>query len=169
MLNSIIFNYLKNINHKYTFKTIIFIHFVKQSIIILLSFLILGAFNASAIENSIESLDLNISAQKPKDSHNHDHVGLHHWEIPSNDPDRIILTFNGDPSSKRAVTWRTDSSVKKSVAQIALAGVNSSFSKNAKTYTASTEKFDVGLYKSNNSYMVNYHSVTFEKLEPNSL
>ena len=55
------------------------------------------------------------------------------------------------------------------MAQIALAGVNSRFSKNAKTYTASTEKFDVGLYKSNNSYIVNYHSVIFEKLEPNSL
>ena len=37
---------------------------MKQSIIILLSFIILGAFNASAIENSIESLDLNIGAQK---------------------------------------------------------------------------------------------------------
>ena len=112
---------------------------------------------------------LNIFSQKSKDSHDHNHVGLHHWEIPSKDPDRIILTFNGDPSSKRAVTWRTDSTVKKSVAQIALAGVNSRFSKNAITYTASTEKFDVGLYKSNNSYMVNYHSVIFEKLKPNSL
>ena len=41
-------------------------------------------------------------------SHSHKHDGLHHWEIPSKDPDRIILTFNGDPSTKRAVTWRTD-------------------------------------------------------------
>ena len=109
------------------------------------------------------SFHLNVYAQVHS-HHHHQHDGLHHWEIPSKDPDRIILTFNGDPSSKRAVTWRTDSSVKKSVAQIALAGVNSRFSKNAKTYTASTEKFDVGLYKSNNSYMVNYHSVTFDKL-----
>ena len=35
-------------------------------------------------------------------THNHNHnnyqSGLHHWEIPSKDPDRIILTFNGDPS-----------------------------------------------------------------------
>jgi 3',5'-cyclic AMP phosphodiesterase CpdA len=112
---------------------------------------------------------LNINAQQHTHSHKDHYVDLHHWEIPSKDPDRIILTFNGDPSTKRAVTWRTDSSIKKSVAQIALAGVNSKFSKNAKTYTASTEKFDVGLYKSNNSYIVHYHSVTFEKLEPNSL
>ena len=112
---------------------------------------------------------LNINAQKHTHSHNDHYVGLHHWEIPSKDPDRIILTFNGDPSTKRAVTWRTDSSITKSVAQIALAGVNSSFSKNAKTYNASIEKFDVGLYKSNNSYIVHYHSVVFENLEPNAL
>ena len=111
----------------------------------------------------------NTNAQIPTDFHQDHYVGLHHWEIPSKDPDRIILTFNGDPSSSRAVTWRTDSSVNKSVAQIAISGVNSSFSKNAKTYNASTEKFDVGLYKSNNSYVVHYHSVVFEKLEPNSL
>ena len=37
---------------------------------------------------------LNIFSQKSKDSHDHNHAGLHHWEIPSKDPDRIILTFN---------------------------------------------------------------------------
>ena len=31
---------------------------------------------------------LNISGQ-----HQHDHGGLHHWEIPSKNPDRIMLTF----------------------------------------------------------------------------
>ena len=35
-----------------------------------------------------------------------EYQGLHHWEIPSKDPDRIILTFHGDPATKRAVTWR---------------------------------------------------------------
>ena len=60
--------------------------------------------------------------------HNHEHIdGLHHWEIPSKDPDRIILTFHGDPASRRAVTWRTDSTVTKAFAQIAEATVNSSF------------------------------------------
>ena len=102
-------------------------------------------------------------------SHSHKHDGLHHWEIPSKDPDRIILTFNGDPSTKRAVTWRTDSSVKKAEAQIAVAGLNSRFTKEATTYTASTEEFDLGLYKANNSLIVNYHSVVFEDLKPNTL
>ena len=98
-----------------------------------------------------------------------DSDGLHHWEIPSKDPDRIILTFNGDPATKRAVTWRTDSSIEKAQAQIAVAGVNSNFVQKATTYSASTEEFDLGLYKSNNSLIVNYHSVVFENLKPNTL
>ena len=104
-------------------------------------------------------------------SHSHSHLkdGLHHWEIPSKDPDRIILTFNGNPSTKRAVTWRTDSSVKKAEAQIAVAGLNSDFVKEASTYTANTEEFDLGLYKSNKSLIVNYHSVVFENLKPKTL
>ncbi len=102
-------------------------------------------------------------------SHSHQKDGLHHWEIPSKDPDRIILTFNGNPSTKRAVTWRTDSSVKKAEAQIAVAGLNSDFVKDASTYTANTEEFDLGLYKSNKSLIVNYHSVVFENLKPNTL
>ena len=32
-------------------------------------------------------------------SHSHKKDGLHHWEIPSKDPDRIILTFTGHPST----------------------------------------------------------------------
>ena len=102
-------------------------------------------------------------------SHSHKQDGLHHWEIPSKDPDRIILTFNGNPSTKRAVTWRTDSSVKKAEAQIAIAGLNSDFVNEATTYTANTEEFDLGLYKSNKSLLVNYHSVVFENLNPNTL
>ena len=84
----------------------------------------------------------NLNAQKHSHPHSHKHDGLHHWEIPSKDPDRIILTFNGDPSTKRAVTWRTDLSVEKAEAQIADAGVHSSFVKEAITYSATTEEFD---------------------------
>ena len=96
----------------------------------------------------------NINAQNDSNAHDHKYEGLHHWEIPSKDPDRIILTFNGDPSTKRAVTWRTDLSVEKSEAQIAVAGINSSFANEAYSYIASTEKFDLGLYKSNKSLIV---------------
>ena len=111
----------------------------------------------------------NTNAQFHSHSHNHKHDGLHHWEIPSKDPDRIILTFNGNPATKRAVTWRTDSSVKKAKAQIAVAAVNSSFVEEVTTYFATTEEIDLGIYKSNKSLIVNYHSVVFENLNPNTL
>ena len=113
-------------------------------------------------------LSFPLTGQKYKDFDKDHHIGLHHWEIPSKDPDRIILNFNGDPSTKRAVTWRTDLSVKNAKAQIAVAGVNSKFAKNAKTYKAKTENFDLGLYKANNSFVVKYHSVVFEELNPNT-
>ncbi|MBD0401507.1 metallophosphoesterase family protein [Flammeovirga sp. EKP202] len=101
--------------------------------------------------------------------HSHSHEGLHHWEIPSKDPDRIILTFHGDPATSRAVTWRTDTSVESAVAQIAEATVNSKFTEASKDFKATTEEFDLGLYKSNASLKVHYHSVVFEGLEPDKL
>ncbi len=98
--------------------------------------------------------------------HHHDHQGLHHWEIPSKDPDRIMLTFYGDPSESRAVTWRTDSTITEALAQIAIATVNSGFVEDAATLKAKTEPFNLGLYKGNISLEVHYHSVVFENLKP---
>lgn len=101
-------------------------------------------------------------------SHSHPH-GLHHWEIPSKDPDRIILTFHGDPATNRAVTWRTEVSVTAAVAQIAEATVNSKFVKDAKTIDAKTEVFDLGTYKTNAPLKVHYHSVIFTDLKPDKM
>ena len=95
--------------------------------------------------------------------------GLHHWEIPSKDPDRIILTFHGDPATNRAVTWRTDVIITKAVAQIAQATVNSKFTADVKSINATTEVFDLGLYKGNVPMKVHYHSAIFEDLKPNTL
>lgn len=101
--------------------------------------------------------------------HSHTNEGLHHWEIPSKDPDRIILTFHGNPATNRAVTWRTDKTISQAVAQIAEATVNSKFTKNAVTIKATTEPFNLGMYKGNNSLNVHYHSVIFEDLIPDKL
>lgn len=102
--------------------------------------------------------------------HAHDHPnGLHHWEIPSKDPDRIILTFHSDPATSRAVTWRTDTSITQAVAQIAEATVNSRFTDQAVTENAVTEPFELGMYKGNKSLTVHYHSVLFEGLKPDRM
>jgi len=116
-------------------------------------------------------------AQEQAHTHSHDsagnyhnqYEGLHHWEIPSKDPDRIILTFKGDPATTRAVTWRTDTTISQAVAQIAEATVNSSFQKTAIDFKATSEVFDLGVYKRNKSFNVHYHSVVFDSLKPNTI
>ena len=52
-----------------------------------------------------------------KPAHGHEHV--HHWELPSRDPDRIALTLPGDPATSVGVTWRTDPSVTQAVVEFA--------------------------------------------------
>ena len=121
----------------------------------------------------VSILSVSCKAQKKAVNHTHGHhhthaQELHHWEIPSKDPDRLMLNFYGDPAKQRAITWRTDASVTSAVAQIAKATVNSKFTKNARTIAATTEPFDLGLYKSNASLLVHYHSVVFDALEPNT-
>ena len=75
-------------------------------------------------------------------------------------PDRIILTWTGDPSRTQAVTWRTDTSVALGLAEIAVAGEDASFSKSARQLTAKTT-----ILKSNLSTS-HYHSVEFNALSP---
>ena len=91
------------------------------------------------------------------------HDGLRHWEIPSKDPDRIILTFHGDPSTSRAVTWRTDNSITKAKAEIAEIQDNSKFQESAVSFDAVTEPFDLGEHKGNKSLTVHNHSVVFKE------
>jgi len=99
----------------------------------------------------------NLSVLTPISAQQHHH---HH---------EVMLTFYGNPATNRAVTWRTDTTIKQAIAQIAEATVNSKFADNAMTINAVTELFDLGLYKGNKSLVVNYHSVVFEGLKPDRL
>ena len=45
---------------------------------------------------------------------------LRHWEIASNDPDRIYLSFNGNTSNQMGVSWRTKKFDHTPIAEIAL-------------------------------------------------
>lgn len=98
-----------------------------------------------------------------------DSAALRNWEIPGKHPDRIILTFHGDPATSRAVTWRTDASIIQAVAQIAEATVNSRFTDSAVSKDAVTELLDLGQHKKNPSLTVHYHSAIFEGLKPDTL
>jgi hypothetical protein len=98
-----------------------------------------------------------------------DRSGLHHWEIATPDPDRIFLSFHGDPATSRAVTWRTDQSVLDAFAQISKASNGPHFAESAQTVPATTESVDLTLSSRNVQKIVHFHAVTFEDLAPEAL
>ena len=82
--------------------------------------------------------------------------------LPSPLPDRIVLTWNDDPARTQSVNWRTDISVKKGFAQIAIA--------NANGRTLRPKKFDAETtYFKSDINEAHYHSVTFKNLEEDTL
>ncbi len=83
---------------------------------------------------------------------------------PTAIPDRIILTFRGDPARSQAVSWRTDTTVAKPIAQIALASAYPKFDEKATTVNAAAATplmTDLGA--------AHYHSAEFTGLAPNTL
>ena len=79
---------------------------------------------------------------------------------PTPRPDRVILTWTGDPSRSQAVTWRTDTSAGVGLAEIAVAGDNGQFVKRARQLKAKTSLLTTDLAPAQ------YHSVEFEALVP---
>ncbi len=79
-------------------------------------------------------------------------------------PERIILNLTEDPSASQAVTWRTRADISLPMAQIAPATESPDFEKNALTVNAVTE-----IVKIAEDNIVNYHSVVFSSLEPDTL
>lgn len=90
------------------------------------------------------------------------------WSMPTELPDRIILTFSGDPSTTQSVTWRTDTSVNKTMAEIALADGAPKFWQNGNTVTAVTTTMDATNIKTA-EVKANYHSATFTNLLPDTV
>ena len=79
--------------------------------------------------------------------------------LPSEFPDRIILTWSDDPMTTQAVTWRTSQEIKVSKAQFILAPNTPIYLDSVETFTAKTESLNV------DSVKANYHSVTFRDLQ----
>lgn len=82
---------------------------------------------------------------------------------PTPAPDRIILTWSGDPATTQAVTWRTDTSIEKGLAEIAPATHGPQFPKQAKQFTAATESLKSDINEAH------YHSVSFTALQPDTV
>ena len=80
--------------------------------------------------------------------------------LPSEFPDRIVLTWSDDPMTTQSVTWRTSPEITDSKAQFILAPNTPIYTDSVETFDAKTEFLDV------DSVQANYHSVTFEGLQP---
>ncbi len=79
---------------------------------------------------------------------------------PSVTPDRIVLSWSGDPTTSMAVTWRSSTEVAKASAEIAVAGPGPNFRKQASRHAATTEPFESDLSR------CHQHSVVFKDLQP---
>lgn len=77
-------------------------------------------------------------------------------------PDRVVLTWRDDPATTQSVTWRTDTSVKRGVAEIALANANGR-ALQPERFEAQTERLKSDLNEAH------YHTVTFGDLQPATL
>jgi len=79
---------------------------------------------------------------------------------PASEPDRIVLSINGDPATSMAVTWRTDTTVNETVAQI---------SRNIPTvHLADSSVTLAGTFEdvTGDGVVGRFHSVTFTGLVP---
>jgi hypothetical protein len=90
------------------------------------------------------------------------------WSKPSEYPDRIILNFGQNPASEVNVTWRTNPSIKKAFAEIALATAAPKFWKNGKSLPAKTEILDAREIE-DAGVLAHYHSVEFKDLLPDTV
>ena len=82
---------------------------------------------------------------------------------PTPMPDRIVLTWSGDPSTSQSVTWRTDAGVSGPVAQIALAKSGPDLEDGAQTVAAVTSALETKQWKAS------CHSATFKGLKPDTM
>ncbi len=80
--------------------------------------------------------------------------------MPTPIPDRIILTWAGDPKTTQAVTWRTSVEVADAYAELAIAGSGPNFVTTAETIKASSTALKTDLNTAH------FHSVQFKGLKP---
>ncbi|HSH09610.1 MAG TPA: metallophosphoesterase family protein [Oceanipulchritudo sp.] len=81
---------------------------------------------------------------------------------PTPVPDRVILTWNNDPATTQAVTWRTDTTVHQGCAELAVANSNGRALK-PERFPAETTLLVSDLNEAH------YHTVTFDGLSPDTL
>ncbi len=81
---------------------------------------------------------------------------------PSPVPDRVILTWSGDPATTQSVSWRTDVTIGEAWAELALASADPDFVNYVDTIKAAST-----VLKSDRN-VAKYHSAVFENLAPDT-
>ncbi|EAQ79254.1 purple acid phosphatase family protein [Blastopirellula marina] len=96
------------------------------------------------------------------DDHTHAPIAVKPAEMyePTAMPDRIVLSWNGDPQTTQAVNWRTSTAVEVGLAEIAVAEAGPGFSDKATQYEATSEALKTDLNTAH------FHSVSFQDLKP---
>jgi 3',5'-cyclic AMP phosphodiesterase CpdA len=77
-------------------------------------------------------------------------------------PDRVILTWSGDPATTQAVTWRTSTDVAKGLAEIAVAEGGPMFTEAATSVAATSQNLTTDLNEAR------FHTVQFHNLKPST-
>ncbi|QDT32957.1 phytase [Thalassoglobus polymorphus] len=75
-------------------------------------------------------------------------------------PDRIVLTWTGDPATSQAVTWRTSTQITQGIAEIAKAEAGPGFPAKAVRVNATSQALLTNLSTAH------YHTVEFQDLQP---
>jgi len=75
-------------------------------------------------------------------------------------PDRIVLTWNGDPTTTQAVTWRTSTEVSRGLAEITVADAAPDLESKSCQIVAVTQPLTTDLNTAH------FHTVKFEELSP---
>ena len=83
--------------------------------------------------------------------------------LPTTRPDRVILTWSGDPATTQSVTWRTSTAVTQAIAEISVAEPAPNPEKNARQFSATTDVLQTA------AGTAHCHSVTFTELQPETL
>lgn len=97
--------------------------------------------------------------------HDHDHKP---WDLPTEYPDRIAVTWSDNPATSFSVTWRTSTDVSEAFAEITIAKASPDLSASSDTVLALTETVDLSFVKDEHME-ANFHRVTFFGLQSDTL
>lgn len=98
------------------------------------------------------------------DGHHHAPIAVkpEHQYAPTAIPDRIVLTWTGDPTTTQAVTWRTSTDVHAAIAEIAIADGSPTFDAKAQQIAATTQPLKTDINEAH------FHTAEFFHLTPDT-